>query len=97
MRLHRDRNPQFILGWLSAKRDKPYSICQNERVRAGGLPRLRGEFGAVEGEGLKFVVSEIKYLLRRAFWRILEGTLRSILRYLGFRLGRAERLIPLKI
>lgn len=57
---------------------------------------LRREFGTAEGEGLKFVVSESRYLLKHAFWLIPEGLLRTILRYAGFRLGLIERYMPLK-
>lgn len=60
-------------------------------------PWLRQEFGTAEGEGLKFVLSEVKYLSRYGFWRIPEAVLRTILKYFGFRLGLAERYIPLKI
>jgi len=58
---------------------------------------IRQEFGAAEREGLKFVISELKYLSRHAFWQIPEGLLRTILRYAGFRLGYVERYIPLNI
>lgn len=53
------------------------------------------EFGAAENEGLKYVISEIKYLSRHAFWRIPEGMLRTLFRYTGFRLGLIEKMIPL--
>jgi len=58
-------------------------------------PWLREEFGAAEGEGMKFVVSEFKYLLRHSFWRIPESMLRTLLRYIGFRLGLMEKWLPL--
>ncbi len=60
-------------------------------------PWIRQEFGGAEKEGVKFVVSEIKYLSRHAFWRIPEGMLRTALRYFGFRLGLLEKHIPLII
>jgi len=58
-------------------------------------PWLRQEFGNAEGEGVKFVVSEFKYLLKHAFWRIPEGMLRTLFRYIGFRLGLMEKWLPL--
>lgn len=58
-------------------------------------PWIRQELGGAEGEGIKFVVSEFKYLLKHAFWRIPEAFLRSLLRYIGFRLGLAEKKLPL--
>ena len=60
-------------------------------------PWIRQEFGHAEGEGVKFVSSELKYLLRHAFWRIPEAVLRTIMKYTGFHLGLAEHYIPLKI
>lgn len=60
-------------------------------------PWIREEFGGAEREGLKFIASELKYLWNHAFWRIPESILRTILKYVGFRLGRAERHMPLKV
>lgn len=60
-------------------------------------PWIRRDFGAAESEGLKYVVSEMGYLSRHAFWRIPEALLRTVLKYTGFRLGRAEHYIPLNI
>ena len=60
-------------------------------------PWIRQQFGIAESEGLKFVISEIKYLSRHAFWRIPEGMLRTLFRYTGFRLGLKEKSIPLCI
>jgi rhamnosyltransferase len=60
-------------------------------------PWLRQEFGTAENEGLKFVGSEMQYLLRHAFWMIPAGILRTIMKYVGFRMGLAERHMPLNI
>jgi len=78
-----------------------YSLAQEMRryfdmgVFHAREPWLRDEFGGAEKEGMKFVLSEFRYLLRHAFWKIPEGLLRTVLRYLGFRLGLAEKYIPL--
>jgi rhamnosyltransferase len=53
------------------------------------------EFGKPEGEGLRFLRSELRYLWRHAPWRIPESFLRAALKYFGYRLGRAERWLPL--
>jgi rhamnosyltransferase len=58
---------------------------------------IRDEFGTAEQEGVKFVVSELKYLLRYAVWRVPEAMLRTFFRYAGFRMGSLEKYIPLKI
>ena len=55
---------------------------------------IRQSLGGAEGEGLKFVISEEKYLLKHAFWQVPEGLLRTILRYTGFRLGLMEGRLP---
>lgn len=60
-------------------------------------PWIRRELGSAEGEGMKFVASEFKYLLEHAFWRIPEGLVRTLLRYTGFRLGLIEKWLPLKV
>ncbi|MCP1314110.1 MULTISPECIES: glycosyltransferase family 2 protein [unclassified Halomonas] len=46
--------------------------------------------GKAEGEGGRFVRSEIRYLLRHAPWRLPEAGLRTCLKYAGYRLGKAE-------
>ncbi len=55
---------------------------------------LLQRIGKPEGEGLRYVRSEIAYLLRRNPLLIPEALLRSALRYAGYRLGRAEALLP---
>jgi len=57
-------------------------------------PWLRESFGAAEGEGWRFVRSEIGHLWRRNPWLIPSGLLRAGIRYLGFRTGLAERFLP---
>lgn len=57
-------------------------------------PWLREELGSAEGEGVKFVRSEINYLLKDAFWMVPEGLLRTVLRYSGFRAGLMESSLP---
>ena len=60
-------------------------------------PWIRQDLGDAESEGLKFVVSEYKYLLRHEFWRIPEGMFRTLLRYTGFRLGLIEKWLPIRL
>jgi len=57
-------------------------------------PWIRRELGGAEGEGVRFVISEMKYLLKHAFWRVPEALLRTVFRYAGFRLGLAESRLP---
>ena len=57
-------------------------------------PWIRQALGGAESQGLKFIFSEFKYLLKHAFWRIPEGLLRTVLRYTGFRLGLKYKKLP---
>ncbi len=54
-------------------------------------PWLRRIFGAAEGEGRRFVLSELRYLAGRAPWLIPSALLRTGLKWLGFRLGSGSR------
>jgi len=51
--------------------------------------------GKPTGEGKKFVVSELKYLLNRNPWLIPSSCLRTSLKYLGYKLGQNESALPL--
>lgn len=53
--------------------------------------------GKAEGEGGRFVRSEIRYLLREAPWRLPEAALRTVLKYAGYRFGKAENKLPLRL
>lgn len=52
-------------------------------------------FGTPEGEGGRFVRSELSYLLKHAPWLVPSAVLRTVLKYLGYRLGRMESIFPL--
>lgn len=57
---------------------------------------LRENFGSAEGEGARFVLSELRYLAGRAPWLIPSALLRTGLKWLGFRLGSSlHRTLPL--
>lgn len=56
---------------------------------------LLAAFGGAGGEGLRFVKSEMLYLLKNAPFLIASGLLRTFLKLLGYRLGRLEALLPL--
>jgi rhamnosyltransferase len=58
-------------------------------------PWLLTSFGKPEGEGGRFVRSELRYVWRNAPWLIPSGGLRTILKYAGYRLGRMEQRLPL--
>lgn len=54
-------------------------------------------FGSASGEGLRFVRSEMGYLAQHAPRYMPEALVRTLLKWLGYRLGRLERFIPLAI
>lgn len=58
---------------------------------------LLDAFGGASGEGLRFVKSELRYLLKHAPWLIPSALLRTVLKLLGYRLGRAEARLPLAL
>ena len=55
---------------------------------------IRERFGGASREGLAYVRSELAYLARRAPWRIPEASIRTLLKYLAFRFGKAYQRLP---
>lgn len=58
------------------------------------LPELMRNFGSAEGEGARFVLSEIRYLAAQAPWLLPLVPVRNAAKYLGYRLGRAFARLP---
>ncbi|WP_278402420.1 glycosyltransferase [Megamonas rupellensis] len=54
---------------------------------------IKDTFGRAEGEGKKYIISEIKYLIKRNIVLIFPMIIRDIMKFLGFRLGMKERFI----
>lgn len=50
---------------------------------------LQQTFGGASGEGRRFVVSELKYLLKNAPWLLPSAGLRTGLKWLGYKMGGA--------
>jgi len=55
---------------------------------------IRELFGTAEGEGRRFLLSELGYLKKRAPFKIPEALLRSCLKYIGYKVGYYEQLLP---
>jgi len=55
---------------------------------------LQQTFGGASGEGLRFVLSEMRYLINHAPWLIPSAVLRTGLKWLGFKLGAVHRGLP---
>lgn len=60
-------------------------------------PWIRQQFGQAEGEGKRFVISEMKYVLRYAPYVLPEACVRNAAKFLGYRLGLIEKKLPLFI
>lgn len=60
-------------------------------------PWFRAAFGTAEGEGRRFVQAELLYLWRKAPCLIPMMFLRDAMKFLGYRLGLWERLLPLPL
>ena len=55
------------------------------------------QFGSANGEGLRFVRSELAYLWTCAPHLIPSAILRTLAKWLGYKLGRLEAFMPFKI
>jgi rhamnosyltransferase len=55
---------------------------------------LQKTFGGASGEGLRFVISEMRYLMKHAFWQIPSALLRTGLKWLGYKLGALHQGMP---
>jgi len=53
--------------------------------------------GKAEGEGKKFVISELKYLVKQAPWLIPSAILRTAIKLIGYRIGQMESILPIQI
>lgn len=60
----------------------------------GRQPWIMRDFGSANGEGIRFIRSEIAYLGFRNLHRLPESVLRIGMKYIGFSLGRLERRLP---
>lgn len=56
-------------------------------------PWIREEFGKAEGEGIRFVMKELHYILRHCPYRIVEMILRDAMKFLGYRVGLKEAIL----
>lgn len=80
-----------------------YSLMQEFRryfdtgVFHARSPWLLQEFGSANGEGLRFVRSELAYLSKHAPHLIPSAILRTVAKWLGYKLGKLEASMPLKI
>ncbi len=60
-------------------------------------PRIRRRFGSAEGEGWRFLKSELQYLLNESPLFIPSSLVRTGLKFIGYRLGLREKCLPLNL
>jgi rhamnosyltransferase len=60
-------------------------------------PWIRGRFGGAEGEGLRYVRSELRYLINCNPLLIAPALLRNVLKFVGFRVGLHEARLPVSL
>lgn len=58
---------------------------------------IRTEFGAAEGEGKRFVISELRYLLKINWLLIIPMLMRDGTKWIGYRLGINYKCLPVKL
>jgi rhamnosyltransferase len=61
------------------------------------LPELMRNFGAAEGEGARFVGSELRYMASHAPHLLPAVLIRNSAKYVGYRLGRLFTLLPRRL
>jgi rhamnosyltransferase len=77
-----------------------YTIAQDARryfdfgVLHAQLPELMRNFGAAEGEGAKFVASELRYVANHAPCLLPLVPVRNAAKYIGYRMGRNFERLP---
>jgi len=97
----------LLSGWkvrycadATVRHSHAYSIVQEAQryfdfgVLHAQLPELMRNFGAAEGEGARFVASELRYMATNAPQLLPEVPVRNAAKYAGYRLGRMFTRLP---
>ena len=58
---------------------------------------IMAEFGRAESEGVKFIKSEIFYLLKHNPFLVFESVIRSAVKYAGYKFGKNEKILPVSL
>lgn len=66
-------------------------------VLHGREPWIIREFGNPSSEGLRFIRSELRFLAKIAPFQIPSALLRTMLKFLGYKLGTSERMLPARL
>jgi rhamnosyltransferase len=99
----------LISGWCirynaeaPVRHSHAYSIFQEMQryfdfgVMHAQMPEFMERFGQPEGEGLRFVMSELRYIRKVAPLSVPEVFPRNAAKYLGYRLGRMFDRLPVR-
>jgi rhamnosyltransferase len=57
---------------------------------------MREQFGSHSGEGARFMVSELRYLLRRDATQVPRAVSQTAAKWVGYRLGRIHRMLSIR-
>ncbi|SDA81998.1 MULTISPECIES: glycosyltransferase family 2 protein [unclassified Janthinobacterium] len=66
-------------------------------VLHGREPWLLSNFGKVGGEGMRYLRSEMRFLMASAWYIIPSALIRTACKFAGYKIGRYERLLPTKL
>ena len=58
---------------------------------------MRAQFGSHSGEGLRFIRSELDYLMHHSKFQIPRALAHTVAKLVGYRLGRLERWLPMTL
>ena len=98
-RMHRAGWKTAYVANATARHSHAYSISEEFRryfdigVLHSRESWLMDHFGSAAGEGRRFVLSELKYLLRHGVLHVPSAVARTVAKYLGYRIGRRESRI----
>lgn len=100
----------LISGWrvrycanAPVRHSHAYSIAEEAQryfdfgVMHAQIPELLERFGPPEGEGLRFVLSELHYIWNRAPWLLPSAVVRNAAKYAAYRLGRWYTRLPVRL
>lgn len=100
-RMHRAGWKTAYIADAQVRHSHAYSIAEEFRryfdigVLHAREKWLIEQFGSASGEGRRFVLSELAYLLRRSQYLVPSSLVRTAAKYLGYKIGRREsRLDP---
>ena len=58
---------------------------------------IRRDFGGAGGEGKKFILSEIKFVLKRQPFYLIQAFINNVAKFLGYQLGKRYKQLPLSL